>query len=324
VVGKLRQERTLIKSGGVVIAEEGNVEVRNFSPHQQAAELAHIEAVWDAIQRHCEVCPVYGPDDSPASIAELGRTLESEEFAAVLLALEHNAPLLSLDGGLRSVAREFGVEGAWPQALLQRCTGGGSLDARDYSRAVLKMMFANRTFVSLNTQDLLVMTDQGDAWLERGINSLRDYLARPQLEVTSAIEIVLTYFLSLYRRGGCQVGAVIELFGHLLEAMLRHPGCPPGMYHAFGKELATELAPGADKHRGLLALLDGFAARALVRSQRPPQKVTIKARVLYITDPPTISNGLTADEDMSEAVPGDKQSASAASSPGTSARSNEG
>lgn len=321
-VGKLRQERTFIKSGSVVVAEEGNVEVRKFSPHQQAAELAHIEAVWDAIHRHCEVCPAYGPTASPASLAELGRALEPEEFAAVLLALEHEAPLLSLDGGLRSVAREFGVEGAWPQAMLQRCKGG-ALSQRDYSHSVLTMLCSNRAFVSLDTQDLLAMTDQGDAWFERCINSLRDYLARPQLEVNSAIEIVVTYFLALYRRGGCQVGVVIELFGHLLESILRHPGCPPGLYHDLSEELAARISPGADKRPGLLALLDGFAARALNRSKRPSQRVRVKARVLYVTDPPTIQNGLTADEDMSEAVPSENHSEPMFRQSGTSEKRNE-
>lgn len=273
-----------------------------------------LKRIWDAIEELCEVVPTYGPDDAPVELLDFGRVLEAEEFAALLAAKEFGAVLLTLDSRLRSVASNFAIPGAWPQALLLQCRDT-SITPVEYSRAVLSMAFANRNFISLGVEDLLNMAAQGDAWLSLGIGRLRTYLSRADLDLQSAAGVVRDFVSLLYRRGSCQFGVCLELFDYLMEPLLRHPACPDG----FAEEMCAALTAGFDKWRTGQheRLFRSFAARAAARARRAAKPVEIKARVVFVSSPPSLLNGLTGDEPLDGSSPEGAPVKSEASTEGT-------
>lgn len=291
--GGMLNKQQVARREGVAFARDGQLGFQELTEEQRTAERQRLELIWAAIDMHCEVRPAYGPEQASVELLEFGRVLEVEEFSVLLAAKELDAALLTLDGRLRSVASNFEISGTWPQALLLR-SRGSAIGPVDYSRAVLSMAFANRNFISLEVEDLLIMVAQGDAWLDFGVNRLRSYLSRTDLDLQSAVGVVRDFVLLLYRRGNCQFGACLELFEDLLEPLLRHPSCPAGL----ADEMCGSLASSFDKFRtgDHEALFRAFGARAAARARLQSQHVVVKARVLFISAPPTVLNGLTGAE----------------------------
>ncbi|MBS9727233.1 hypothetical protein, partial [Stutzerimonas stutzeri] len=137
------------------------------------------------------------------------------EYASLLLCQERGASLLTLDERLGRIAGLFGIKSAKPQELLLYSASVRKIGALDYSLAMVKMMLARRSFISLTVNDLIAMMDQGDRWVSIGIGALREYLADPHLNFETASNVVVRFLCGLYARGNCEFGVSLELIEFL-------------------------------------------------------------------------------------------------------------
>ena len=276
-------ELRFFSPAGVAVEREGQLGIVEFTPESCSRDVAFFQKLLDAIEQYCEVVPAYGPAEPPKNIRQLADTLPDEEHSVLLTALEYNAVLLTLDNRFRLLAGAYGIPAAWPQIFLHAKVST-RLPQRDYSLAVLKMFCSHRNFISLNAEDLMVLVDQGTMWLDIGVNQLRRLFSQADSDFDSAWVVVLEFLGGLYKRGACQLGAVMELYSYLLEGLLRHPHCPKRFAEESVEAISGAIS-GSDRYRMGFAR---YAEYATQRLSREMQTVKVKISVLYCCMPPHV------------------------------------
>lgn len=229
VLGKLEEAR-VERASGRAMEVDGQLAYMDISEEDRARNVAQLESLAQAITDHCTVLPAYGPAAPHAVLSQLERILRKEEYSALLLAAELGATVFTVDGRLRVLASECSLEGVWPQAVLQHATVKGVITGQEYSMAVARMLFGNRTFVSLAPFDLAFIFYQGGAWIQHGMRRLKTYLASPEAEFRSTLTTVLDFFKLILTSGPCHIGAFTELLRHIAEALKRHKDCPADIF----------------------------------------------------------------------------------------------
>lgn len=196
----------------------------NAQYHQQRVALCR--ELLACVETYCQVQPAYGELDLPAEHAALVDVLEDEEVEVLILAKSQDATVLSLDGRYRALIESFAsVAGIWPQALLMHCGQIGVLEPSLVSRATIRQFLNNRTFVCVNSVDLVWMVLQGGGLLQHGMQRFKRYLSSSEAEFSSTMSVAFE-FLAKVAGLKIQLGAFGELFEHVMEAALRHPHCP--------------------------------------------------------------------------------------------------
>ena len=292
VLQKLAEAR-IHKPTGTAMSRGGRFHLIEYTDDSRKRDQNFLQSILDAIIQYCEVIPAYGPAVVPSQLPQIASVVSHEEYALIMVALEYDALLLTLDFRLRALASVFKVQSVWPQVFLM-FRFGAELPPRDYSIAVLRMFCSRRDFISLNVHDLLVLTDQGEKWMNIGFTRLREQLSVGTSEFDKGWSVVLNYLLALYNRGQCELGAVLEFFTYLLEGLLRHPLCP--------KDFAMTSAMVIDQNLGdsesvYANRLQEFAQMAVARLHRPLRPVKVRATVIYCSAPPAVRHGLTAGPD---------------------------
>lgn len=219
----------------------------------------------------------------------------------MLLAKESGGVLLTLDGRLRQLAKHFaGVDGVWPQVLVMVASASGILSKRDANAFNAGSFLSKRSFVSLDSGNILWMLSQGDWSLQRGMTRLKDYVSSTETELES-IEKVILEFLKTLVRINPQLGAYGELLGHMAEAVFRRADCPPDWMERLGQFVAERLADSrggdhavdflnAARDEDLKAkyrFLVGRLKAARERAGNPERNDTVRVKVLFCGRGPT-------------------------------------
>lgn len=285
---KLAESR-ILKPTGVAFARGGKFGFTEYTPESRQREEDFLHAILDAIERHCEVVPAYGPPSPAEHLPKLAAVVSHEDHAVLSAALERGAMLLTLDLRLRNLASVFGLATCWPQVFLMHNIGT-QLSLRDYSVAVLTMFLRRRDFISLNVHDLLVLIDQGEPWLTAGVNRLRHHLALATSDFGKAWKVLRGFLATLYGRGQCEFGVVLELFSYLLEPLLRHPQCPEN----FAQQAAQQLGEAINAEHGRYArhLLEFSNLTKARLKKKTMTDVTVQAHIIYCSAPPALRHGL--------------------------------
>lgn len=288
VLQKLAEGR-ILKPMGTASSQGGRFHLLEYTDESRARDEAFLQTILDAIAQYCEVVPAYGPTVVPVQLPQLAAVVSHEEHSLLMASLEHDTLLLTLDMRLRGLASVFQVQSCWPQVFLVHKLGP-ELSLRDYSIAVLRMFCSRRDFITLNVHDLLVLTDQGEAWLNIGFTRLREQLSAPSCDFNKGWSVIRQYLDELYGRGQCELGAVLEFFMYLLEGLLRHPQCPRDFATMAAAHLGMSL--GGEKD-GFTDRLREFSQLAVDRLKLPLQPVNVRAKVVYCSEPPAVRHGLS-------------------------------
>lgn len=276
------------RTEGTAFEQDGKLGFVEVTAEQRQREIRFLQAVVDSMRRHCRVVPAYGTDAFAAIGAQLERALSVEESSAILAAAEHGATLISLDARLRFLAAHLGLPGVWPQVLLIYARDLGQLPAVSYSLAMIRQMFANRTFISVASEDLVLMAYQGTEWLKFGMSRFTRHLALPETEFNSALRVAVEFLQRLATGGPCHFGAASRILQRLAEALFRHKDAP--------KDLARRLL---DAVLRVLPMEDGASVRKqLLRvaihegqqaAQMPNAGELKDVQVLMCSEPPWIA-----------------------------------
>lgn len=269
---------------GTAFEQDGQLGFVAFTDAQRVRQIQYFEAIVQAISRHCEVMPAYGPDDITKVPIELRRALSGEEYAVVLLGLQENAHVLSMDARLRNLAAMFGIRGAWPQVLLMRALEKHELGVRDYSVACLKMFFANRSFISLRDIDLTVMVHQGENWLDFGIRKFANLIAEGEIEFESALRVSMQFLGTLFRFGNCQLGVISQLLGLLVSGLKKHRHTVDDLQAQVTERLIESLGTFGERRA---AHIEHVVALMFEAVDRNPQR-QLRVSVLKVASPPFV------------------------------------
>jgi len=205
----------------------GELALIEHDSRYHARRIEFFKAVLVALDKYCEVQPAYGELGDEGAMSRLADVLQDEEMEVLLLAKAANATVLTLDGRFRVVLEVVAkVAGVWPQALLLYCASKGLVAPMKLASATVRQFLLNRSFISLGADDLIWMVLQGGAYLQQGMRRFKVYLSSDDTDFASAVRVALEF---LERIASCRIhlGALGELFEHVVEAAMRHKQCPP-------------------------------------------------------------------------------------------------
>jgi tetratricopeptide (TPR) repeat protein len=295
------EEAQTERSGGQVFDDGGVMRYVEFTDKDRERRIAYCQALVEAVRTHCEVVPAYGPEVLSAELQNAEDVLANEEYSTLLLVAERDATLLTIDGRLAQFAvAAFGGKTVWPQVLLRRAAQKGLIAPTAYSMAVVREFVSNRNFVSLAAYDLVMMCLQGAYFLRMGLQHFKDYLTSPSTELGSAVTVAFE-FLQLQVAHRTQFKAFLELFGHIVEAVLRHPGCDAQAFVHQAEEFARDIAltaagpdspypPLSTIRRRRFEILSKALQDALISAgelaARPVRRRAIKLKTLMCMSPP--------------------------------------
>lgn len=214
------------QSAGQLIELDGEMRFVESTPESKVNQLAQCKKMVDVAQRYCEIVPVYGPVEMSQELEALHTVLQEEEYSALLLAVEHQATLLTLDGHLAQLAATtLNLTRVWPQAVVRYAADERILSEVENNLASVRQFLGNRSFISIGAHDLVFLCLQGGFALRTGLQRFKEYLSSPSTDFQSVVGVMFE-FLKIQSKLLTQFKAFTELLSHLVEAVLRHPACP--------------------------------------------------------------------------------------------------
>jgi hypothetical protein len=209
------------KSRANMAEQDGRIVLTELDDSYHEKRRAYLLHLRDCVGKYCQVVPVYGVEDPPSDLLKFREVIDDESYDALLLALEKNALLLTLDGRLRELASVLcGIKGAWPQAYVGAAGRSGLCSPGEYSKFVFTSLIKRRSHVSLNAMDFMWLLSQPMDFQHFAMRALLKYIVNPTVDWRS---VVLFIGESLNR--AAQAGAtlfalrrIIETFAPLLFA----------------------------------------------------------------------------------------------------------
>ncbi|ANG64882.1 hypothetical protein A8C75_21960 [Marinobacterium aestuarii] len=291
------------RSSGQVYDAGDSMQYIEFTEKDRERRIDYCRNIVATVHEYCEVVPAYGPQTLPPKLHNFDSVLAEEEYSAVLLAAERDATLLTVDGRLAQMVVEIlEIYTVWPQVLLYQAAKQDSIMARAYHIASVQEFVANRDFISLGAYDLLLMCSQGGAFLRKGLQRFKNFLANPNTELQGAATILFE-FLELQAGHRTQLKAFLELLSHVVEATLRHPRCNAQELRLRADSFADDIASiqaGPDfpcpimsrtrrvRYETIRKLLLDTIDSAFTLATQPPRRRAIKLKVLMGTTPPSL------------------------------------
>jgi tetratricopeptide (TPR) repeat protein len=279
------------RTSGFASAVNGQLVIQEVTQKQIAQEVDFLTSICEAIESNCHVVPAYGKDKVSDELLQVQKVISDEEFSCIMLALEYDATAICLDLRLRLMCDYSSARSVWPQALLMHLAATHRLSARDYSLAVTQMFLRNRSFISLQASDLLMMVYQGGVELDSGIRRFVRHISENSTEFKSAARVALTFLSLIGKSGTSQFGVVIELTERILEGLFRHKECPPN----FSNSVLTYLNQPHNMQEWEARSKSFFRVAlnsAKNAARRAPHDKPIRATVLYCGSPPHLLSGL--------------------------------
>lgn len=276
------------RTEGTAFEQDGKLGFVEVTAEQRQHEVRFLQVVVDAMRKYCRVVPAYGTDALAPIATQLERAISVEEFSVVLAAAEHGATMISLDARLRFVAGALGIPGVWPQVLLMYARDIGQLPAMSYSMATIRQLFANRTFISVASEDLALMAYQGTDWLKFGLSRLTRHLALPETEFNSALRVAVEFLQRLATEGPCHFGAACRILQQLAEALFRHKDAPSDLERKLS-DAVLRVLPMDEVAPVRKQLLRAAIHEGLQASRKPKAEELQNVRVLMCSAPPWIA-----------------------------------
>jgi tetratricopeptide (TPR) repeat protein len=278
------------RSSGVASAEDGKLIFQEISPENRRQEVDLLSKICDVVKGHCVIVPAYGLADPPAELGHVKGVISEEEYDVLLVALEHRATVLALDNRFRAMAVYVGISALWPQIVLMHQHLHGQISLRDYAMACVNMFVRNRDFVSLRSEDLLILVQQGGFWLDFGLRQVIKHISTETTDFSSVANVILNFFKLLLFSTPCQFGAFVELVQRLLEGLLRHKHCPEDFEGRALRFLAHPKNTGSWNFN-IVPFVERAIENAKAAAAREVRDEPFRAKVVFTTSPPFLLTG---------------------------------
>ena len=201
-----------------LVEEEGQLARREFSEEFRQARLSLLKEMLACIDELCEVTPVLGPSVLPEGYRTLEMLLDDATMDAVALSLERDAILLVDDAALRLSAATVGITATSNvQSLLMFAYFRGAIQHGQYVNSLHSKLIRNQDFVSMRSDDLLLMCQRNPYEVDPGVLLGLNVLRGPQIDVLSGVKVVAEMLQGLVGKAAPVV--VAQYFRLGLEAL---------------------------------------------------------------------------------------------------------
>lgn len=179
-----------------------------------------LEAVLAFVDSACDVVPTTGPQVVTDVHRSLARTLDRSTLDTLYLCVEHNAVLLSEDGGLRTLAVEAGVATSMGvQPVLMEAVDNGRSSHQKYVDALEIKLLANHNFVSVAARDLMLMARRTPDRIAPAAAAVFQSFRKPTLDFESGVKVAGEFIrIAAARLPAATVGryakAILEALQH--------------------------------------------------------------------------------------------------------------
>ncbi|WP_240057144.1 PIN domain-containing protein [Paraburkholderia azotifigens] len=189
------------RSTGHMREENGRISLVEYDETYHRRRLAYLRKLQQCIDDYCEVVPTWGNEEPPEKLHEIGQHLGDDSYDALLLCLERNALLLTVDGRLREFGKVFGnIQGVWPQLFCSVAAERGLCSVQAYWKFVLWSIGRRRTHTSLSSQEFVWALNLPKDERQAAVQLILEYTAEPSIELSSMTKVVLEvaqYLLSV-------------------------------------------------------------------------------------------------------------------------------
>lgn len=153
-----------------------------------------LEAILAFVDGACDVVPTTGPEVLTDVHRTLARTLDRSTLDTLYLCVEHNAVLVSEDGGLRMLSVEAGVSASMGvQPLFMQALDRGLMAHEIYVDAIGTKLLENHNFVSVAARDLMSMARRTPDRLAPAAMAALESLRRPTLDFESGAKVAAEF-----------------------------------------------------------------------------------------------------------------------------------
>jgi len=201
----------------------GGVSMIEYTDDFRAGRLAYLRRIEVFIESHCEVAPAWGVENMPTELMKLAEFLDQESYDAMLVALEHGALLLTLDGRLREAASALAeIRGAWPQVFCRFAVDRAVLPIEAYHRLVFASLAKGRSHVGINSQNIVWLLSQPEGRRRESAKNLLAYLGNTKVDLLSVFNVVMEAIKTITHAGGT-AGAIAIMVRRLLAPLFTRP-----------------------------------------------------------------------------------------------------
>lgn len=207
----------------------GHVRFIEVDKQDRQIRLDSLNHLKNVIAEYCIVRPAYGNGNVPVELTQLEDLLGDDEYEALLLAHELNATLVSVDLELRKFAAiSLDVSGAWTQIFLACAALKGAISEGQYRHAMQKLLCENRTFLRIQSDDVLMAIRQGGPNLISRLENIRSMFQSQSSEALSCTQVIEDVITGI-AVGQTALGVVREMVEYLYEPLFRHPSHLPDL-----------------------------------------------------------------------------------------------
>lgn len=185
------------ESGGVMVALEEGYTLIERSKEQTDALISQLSQTVDFARRLKIVMPEEGAALSP-EFEEIFREVAPEVIDTLIVAKEHNVPVVTDDLALSRIIWSEGLAATWTQVALQEALIAGRITGGDYVDAILIFLDATYTFTSVDTAAVL---HEWRSSKEKGnprLSSLLEQIADPNNEKGSVAGLLAGLFMAAW------------------------------------------------------------------------------------------------------------------------------
>ncbi|MEM5366449.1 hypothetical protein V4C53_10430 [Paraburkholderia azotifigens] len=230
-LGKLKAASDDDRSSGRMKESDGKLVIVETNDDYKAQQRAHLTRLQEVIDRYCEVAPAYGSDELPEEFEKLADVLDEESHDLLLLALEKEAAVLTLDGRLREIGRlTAGLRGVWPQVLAAHGLARGAITQATYSKFVVASLLKRRSHVRVSAEDLFWLSLQGKELQRLATPVVLAHLADNSVGVAGAADVATTFVKTSIVRGATYA-ATRNIIRTVFAALFTRTDISPSSLH---------------------------------------------------------------------------------------------
>ncbi len=172
--------------------EGGRIAVVEYGENYHQERMDYLRKLRKCVDDFCEVVPAWGNEELPENFPEIGPHLGEDSYDALLLCLEHDALLLTVDGRLREIAMALGnINGIWPQVFCNVALVHELCSEDAYRAFVIWSIARRRTHTALSAQEFLWVFGSPASTKNAATAVIVAYMAEPSIEIRSVASVVL-------------------------------------------------------------------------------------------------------------------------------------
>ncbi|WP_157376943.1 PIN domain-containing protein [Burkholderia ubonensis] len=181
----------------------GQITMIHYGDGYHEGRKAYLERLRTCIDDHCEVVPAWGAEELPEDLPRFAEVLDRESYDTLLLCLEKNGLLLTLDGRLRELGKIVAnITGVWPQLFCSVASQHGHCTRESYHRFVMASIRRRRTHTAITPGDVVWAAHEPLKTANRTFGMLLRYISERSVEALSTARVIADAARYLLAYGG--------------------------------------------------------------------------------------------------------------------------